>query len=307
MGVKIQTQKKTGKIYVVVHHNRQRVRKYCGIGEEGQKIAEEASKKIAASMVFQAETCIDQLTYKSSKEKVITFKAYAEKQIKVIEHTRGLHTVYDYNLQLKNHINPELGHFPLNEITRPIAKDFIMSKLSKKKISAKKGDDTPLSKASVKHIFNTVRMFFNCAIDDQIVQVNPFHNMGKLIGKVRNHEDINFLTPQETVVCLSSIKEHFPYYYQVFFTAIRTGLRIGELLTLKWEDIDFVNRSINVCKTTQRDGTVKDSPKSGKKRRVDMSRDLTELLVAYKNEQESDQTTFEQPKTEPGSLYVIHR
>ena len=39
------------------------------------------------------------------------------------------------------------------------------------------------------------------------------------------------------------------YTYQVFFSLmIATGCRIGEICSLSWEDVDFCNKRIHICK-----------------------------------------------------------
>ncbi len=57
-------------------------------------------------------------------------------------------------------------------------------------------------------------------------------------------------------------------------------MRIGEPLALQWGDIDFAGRFITVKQALSR-GRV-ETPKSGKIRRVDMSRQLAEALTLYK-------------------------
>jgi len=57
-------------------------------------------------------------------------------------------------------------------------------------------------------------------------------------------------------------------------------MRIGEALALKWGDIDFNGRFIEVKRAYVR--RKMSTPKSGKSRRVDMSLQLTEALKAHK-------------------------
>ncbi len=284
MGVKIQHRKKDDKYYIAVHYKGTRLQQYAGKGEDGRRVAEESAPKIAAAMLLHPEMTIDQMTAAQEKKvKGITFKSYSEKQMRLLEHVRSVHTLADYSGMLNNHIYPVLGKLPIDSITRPIAKDFVHSILTaKSKKPLKEGEtEKNLSKASVAHIFSTVRMIMNCAVDDEIIQVNPFNRLGKLIGKISNQEEIDFLTPEETVLFLNSVKDNYPYYYPVLYTLVRTGLRVGECTALKWDDIDFAGRFIKVCRATDRDGSIKDT-KTGKNRRVDMSQALTEVLQEHR-------------------------
>lgn len=58
--------------------------------------------------------------------------------------------------------------------------------------------------------------------------------------------------------------------------ALRTGLRLGELLGLQWADVDFHGRFIEVRRNLVAGRLT--TPKSGKARRVDMSQQLSETL-----------------------------
>ena len=66
--------------------------------------------------------------------------------------------------------------------------------------------------------------------------------------------------------------------YPLFLCAVRTGLRLGELLALQWPDIDFNGRFTEVRRNLVA-GRVT-TPKNGKTRRVDMSAQLTATLKA---------------------------
>jgi integrase len=63
----------------------------------------------------------------------------------------------------------------------------------------------------------------------------------------------------------------------LWFCALRTGLRLGELLGLQWGDRDFAHRFIEVRRSLHDGGRV-ELPKNNKVRRVDMSPQLAEEL-----------------------------
>src|SRR5262249_57177234 len=62
----------------------------------------------------------------------------------------------------------------------------------------------------------------------------------------------------------------------LFLCALRTGLRLGELLGLQWGDVDFHGRFVEVRRNLVA-GRIT-TPKSGRTRRVDMSAQLAETL-----------------------------
>jgi integrase len=73
---------------------------------------------------------------------------------------------------------------------------------------------------------------------------------------------------------LDTFAARFPRHRPMAMTLARTGMRLGEVIALQWGDIDFHNRFINVQRSLSLDTVQR--PKSGKTRRVDMSKQLAE-------------------------------
>jgi integrase len=75
-------------------------------------------------------------------------------------------------------------------------------------------------------------------------------------------------------VFLDTARKHAPREHPLFLCALRTGMRLGELLGLQWGDVDFHGRFIEVRRNLV--GGYVTMPKSGKARKVDMSSQLTD-------------------------------
>ena len=73
---------------------------------------------------------------------------------------------------------------------------------------------------------------------------------------------------------LDACARYHPEHYPFFLTAFRTGMRLGELLALQWQDADWHGKFILVRRSYKR-GRL-DLTKSGKQRRMDMSNQLME-------------------------------
>jgi integrase len=293
MGVKVrEIPKGSDKFWVIIHHQGRRKKKYCGTGKQGKKVAQQAAEKISALLKLP-DADLKKLYH--DKERIITLSDYAKKLLVIIKKTREIATDHSHRMNLDNHILPVLGNKPLDEITRQMAKDFILSKLDDKKLTSKykKDDGKTLTTATVHNIMRTARYVMNCAKEDEIIQTNPFEGLGKLLSLRKTKDNIHPLNEKEVPLYLSIVKKHYPERYPFFLTAIRAGLRKGELICLKWEDLDFVNRFMWVRKTLRRDGTVKDTTKTGKTRRVDMSIELTEVLKALKFERDQQNKPME--------------
>ena len=119
--------------------------------------------------------------------------------------------------------------------------------------------------------------------DDEIITANPVKSLGKrmqeLLRKNDMEEEINPLTRDELKLLLDAVQFHYSGHYTLFLLLARTGLRAGEALALKWGDIDFISRFIEVkCQFSK--GRLK-VPKNKKSRRVDMSLQLAETLTNH--------------------------
>ena len=99
----------------------------------------------------------------------------------------------------------------------------------------------------------------------------------------RRPPDAEFLTAEELTRLLKACRELYPHRYSFVLTLARTGMRLGEALGLEWGDIDTAER-FAVVRRSIVEGRV-ETPKSGKSRRVDLSRHLTDTLHALRPEQ----------------------
>ena len=84
--------------------------------------------------------------------------------------------------------------------------------------------------------------------------------------------------------------------YPSILCALRTGLRIGEIQALKWVDIDFDDRQIEV-KRSYRKGRMTGT-KNHKRRRVDMTMHLTQTLKDHRTAQKRDALKKGKPVSE---------
>lgn len=113
------------------------------------------------------------------------------------------------------------------------------------------------SKNYVDSIVASTNMIFKYAYDMKLIKVLPSEGIKRPKKKrtVEESEDREihkkFLEKNELFQFLEVAKNnHAPLNsFQVFTTLAYTGLRAGELLALKWSDIDFDNNTISITKT----------------------------------------------------------
>lgn len=119
----------------------------------------------------------------------------------------------------------------------------------------------------LKSINNQLAALFNYAVRYYDLKDNPCRKAGS-IGKSKA-DDMEFWTKQEFKQFLPSMDKK-PEARMAFMLLYWTGMRIGELLALTYEDIDLEKRIISICKSYQRlDGkdviTPPKTPKSNRK------------------------------------------
>lgn len=116
---------------------------------------------------------------------------------------------------------------------------------------------------------------YNQAIEDGEPIGNPAAKFGKQ-NRGKQKTVINPYSKEEVSLFLKKTLELKPESYPTYLTAVRTGVRRGELIALRRSDIDFENRLIHVQRSLSR-GVLK-PPKNGKTRLVDMSAQLAAVL-----------------------------
>jgi integrase len=228
-----------------------------------KKAAETVASKIRAKLKLGE--------FNFEKERpVSTFKVYADSWIKItIPATCKESTVSDYQDILDKHVLPVFGELKVSDITRGKIKDFLLDKIN-----------SGYASSTVTHMRNVVSGVLNKALDDEVISANSARGIGK-IGKARDRkETINPLSANELNLLLKSVHKHYKKDYVLFLLLARTGMRIGEALALRWQDIDFMMRFIEVRQSLVR-GKIS-TPKNGKSRCVDMSLQLTSGLKEHK-------------------------
>jgi len=260
MGVKVKEWK--GAFWIFINHQGQRKAKRVGAGPAGKKAAELAAIKIQARLV-EGETTI----FQEAAPPPITFGAYAQQWLEsYAAQACKFSTAQTYELNLRRHVLPVLGVKPVAAIVRADCRLLIAACRTK-----------GLSPKTVENICRTVSSLLSQAVEDGHLSANPAFRLGRYYRKADHPKrPIQPLTQEEVHCFLDIARQQTPREYPLFLCAVRTGLRLGELLVLQWGDIDVHGRFIEVRRNLVA-GRIT-TPKNKKIRRVDMSAQLTEVL-----------------------------
>ena len=201
----------------------------------------------------------------SELEKIPTVNEYIVKSLDLHKYKRKQDTQNDLISIHKNHIKDFLGSKRLDKV-----------KPSHIELWQNYSLDKGLSPARVKKMRSVLFTMFNDAIKDEIINKNPL-----LVVKTPKipRTEINPFTLNEIQTILDVSQGQYKNFYA---TAFFTGMRSGELIGLRWEDIDFNNREIHISRAI-RMGNIS-TPKTDKSIRTI---DMLDSLLPYLEEQYS--------------------
>lgn len=233
------TDKNGKKIYMVSWREpggKQRHKRVHGL-EEAKKFKAEIELALATGQ------------YKSFSD--MTLEQYILKWVQEQKETKRYKTFEDYELIAVKHIVPHLGKIKLKELKPFHVKEYLINKLREGRLDKKPGG---LSTETVTKHRRILHLILQCAYEDELVQENVVNrvNIRKIITpsqEVKKREKIALTRDQ--VIELLKLAEDTPLYLPILI-AVCTGLRRGEVLGLKWENVDLKNRIIYVRKTLQR-------------------------------------------------------
>ena len=263
MGVKVK--ERSGAWWLFINHKGRRKAKKVG----DKKAAELAAVQIRARLALGDSVLLQNRpaapTFKEAADRWLATHAQLE-QIRETTHK-------EYARALRTYAYPKFGSKPVTEVTRPEIRGLLVDLMAQGK-----------SRSLARNLLAPIRQTFNGLIDDGILTANPAARMGRYLKEQTDRRArAEFLRPEEEAVLLQAARAHYSRYYGLILCALRTGLRIGELFGLQWDDLDLENRFIEVRRTL-RDGKKVYSPKNKKIRRVDMSRQLVSELKRLRAE-----------------------
>lgn len=138
-------------------------------------------------------------------------------------------------------------------------------------------DPRPLSNRTIRAACATLERAIEAARDDGLIDRNPAANM--IRPRVVTVKPTIWTLKERRLVYAELAKEDL---YPAFLIEVENGLRVGEVLALKWNDIDFERRVILVRRTVHR-SRIQEWPKNRKPREVPMGRYSLRVLVLHRD------------------------
>ena len=188
------------------------------------KTQQEVAEKLRA-----ATSSIDNSTFQEPRK--ITIEEYAKEYLQTCAITLAHYTQQSYKRTLDNHILPALGKVKLTDLTHRQVQSFIAALSMKKGLSAK----------TVRNIHGVLHSLLESAVRDEIL----LRNVSEKCKLPRvTQTQVKAITTAELGRFLQAIDGE--KFCNIFFVDIFSGLRISEILGLRWDDVDFENGCIYV-------------------------------------------------------------
>lgn len=110
------------------------------------------------------------------------------------------------------------------------------------------------SNSVISKISQMVRNALDKAVILNILNNNPYNLKGLIMvpKSVKEDKKVEALTVEEQKLFVAELKKNYDEYTDIFYVAIYTGMRIGEILALSKEDIDLNNNVIHIRRTLTR-------------------------------------------------------
>ncbi len=179
-----------------------------------------------------------------------------------------------YERLLRLHLLPALGRVKLKALTPTHVRALYREKL-----------DSGLSAASVQRVHALLHKALKQAVDDGLI---PRNVSEAVKAPKQTRREIRYLTLQQAHALLGAVSED--RLEALYVLAIHTGLRQGELLGLKWEDVDLdagvlgVRRTLSAAKS----GPAFTTPKNNKSRSVRLTPRAAQALRDHRERQSKE-------------------
>ena len=209
------------------------------------------------------------------------FEAYAKVKVRPSSHQT-------YKGYIENHIKPNIGDIPIEKLTSLQLQKFYRRLLTEGRIPRIESEKQPKgpSAKTVRNINQVISSAMDMAVRHKLILSNPTE--GCELPKVE-HREMKTLPAEQLGAFLREAKESG--VYELYYLDLATGLRRGELLGLKWEDVDLQNGIIHVRRQVARvDGEVKELPLKTKNsyRNISISQDAVAMLTEMEAHRSSD-------------------
>ena len=215
----------------------------------------------------------------------ITLAKYIEHWVADVGPKKLADSTYQRDLQDIRRILPALGNYKLTDLRKEVIREFYEEMRHSPRLDGRGN----LSEKSVEGLHNTLCGILSAAVDEGYLTHNPAWRCYKPKGQKKERP----VADEETVKKLITAFERQSMKYETYFKLVlATGLRRGEACGLRWSDINWKKRTIHVqrgvVKLSHQESITKDPKTNSGDRMVYLSKEMCQLLKAWRKECEWD-------------------
>ena len=258
-------------------------------GFKSSKEAEEHRRKVTAEVDAQ----------RFVKPSAMTLEAYLTMWLD--GHRGKQQTVAGYLTKVRLHVIPHIGHIQLGKLTTAHL-SALYKRLEEQGSTGGKG---PLSPASVLRVHDILNPALKAAVRDGLLQTNPATYANRPNARQAAAPEFTVWTAEDAsrfLNCERDSRDHALWHFTV-----HTGVRRGEVLGLRWRDIDFTAKTAVIRQTV---GVIRgkiiteELPKSNKPRVVDLDARTVEVLKAHKAAQNTERLALGERWKDQGLVFA---
>ena len=216
-----------------------------------------------------------------------------------------------YRGYLDHHIKPYIGNIPLTKLSSLDLQRLYKKLLPDGRVDRIESKKQPkgLSAKTVRNIHQIISSALKLAVEQKLIARNPAD--GCALPKAERKE-MQTLPVEQLTSFLREAKDSG--VFALYYIDLTTGLRRGELLGLKWSDIDLEKGDLRVQRQIGRiNGKIIEMPLKTKNayRTLPLSADAIDVLMQQRRKTGNSEWVFPSPTGGPMSpdsvLHMLHR
>lgn len=238
----------------------------------------EAKTKLA---LFVAE--VEKGTYKNNSN--LTFTELAQMFLdKYAKNNLSDTTIINYKYQLNKHILPDIGHYKINSL----------KKLHVQDLANKLCEEYNLSSKTIKNDIKLISAILEKGIEWELLQSNVAHKVAIPNNKNKPKKEQEIYNNEEIKLLFNALDNTENPFKTMVYVSFYTGARRGEVLALRWKDIDFQNNIIRIQQNKVRtvNGTTFKETKNKRSREFVAPEVLMKKLKEFYNSQDKEELLF---------------
>ena len=195
-----------------------------------------------------------------------------------------------YKNEINSLIIPLLGHIKLSELRPAHVQQFIQYLQGDIRKKSEEQDNIKLSPSTIKRKVAILQSILKQAVKLGLIQSNPA-NADRLTMPKMITPKVEIFTKQEAAEMLNCLENEPLQYQTIVQLAIMSGARLGELVGLKFSDVDFINYKITIERSAYKlkgQPVMTKAPKDNDIRVVTINESCIELIRLLKAEKERE-------------------